>query len=448
MKKPLSKIESLLIFLLTIVVFFSYYPVIRIGQNESMNFEISLPLIWLAIFGTISMFKMPALLARYKIKTSLLIILFPIYAVLSIFWSANPLRGVLTAGILWLIFMSVVNIINTDFEKLYLKRLLKVYLITSVGAALLCIAQCFADVLMIDRDITLLCEGCTYGVLGFPHSNGLAIEPQFMGNLLIAPAIISLLLLYNAIKVKDHKRTMFGYACLSIFLIMSLYICFSRGAIYAFGVAGIILGITLLIKDKSARALWLIIPTMVGCLFGLLLQGLWSEISPTSENFIQGIQRSIHQISLGKIDLREKVLDDGEQSKFSGYIEESTDIRLNVSKVALDTWNSDSQLFGVGIGGAGVAMSYHSEELGSKEIIQNEYINILVELGVVGVVLLVILALIMIKGLFKTKNRLFIISILVAYLITICFFSGFPNVLHIYLMTPILYWVGQKRLLC
>ncbi len=448
MKKSLSKIENLLLFLLPIIIWFAYYPVIRIGQNESMNFELSLPLIWLAIFGTISMFKMPAILSHYKTKKSILILLFPIFAVISVFWSANPLRGILTAGILWLIFMSVMNIINTKLEKTYLMRLLRIYMTMSVGVALFCLLQCFADVFLASRDVTLLCQGCTYTTLGFPHPNGLAIEPQFMGNLLIAPTLISLLLLYNAIKNKLRKRTTFGFVCLSIFLIMSLYICFSRGALYAFGIGGAIMGILLLFRDKSARAFWLMVPVVIGCIGGLLLQGLWAEISPTSENFAQGIQRSIHQITLGKIDFREKVSTDGEQSSFSGYIEESTNVRLNLNEIAFKTWDVNNKWFGVGIGGAGVAMSRQSDELGSKEIIQNEFINILIELGVVGYILLFILVGVICKNLYKMKGWIFMVPIITAYLITMCFFSGFPNVLHIYLMTPILYWVGQKRLLC
>ena len=448
MKKSLSKAESLLIYLLPIVVFFSYYPVIRLGANDSMNFELSLPLIWLAIFGCISMFKMPTILTHYGVKKSVLILLFPVFAVLSIFWSANPLRGVLTAGILWLIFMSVVNIINIKFEKGYLKRVLSVYMAMSVLVSIICIVQCFADVLGANTELTLLCPGCVYTVLGFPHPNGLAIEPQFMGNLLIAPALISLLVLYNAIKDEVSKRTLFGYVGLSIFLIMTLYICFSRGALYAFGLAGAVMGVVLLVRDKSKYAFWLLVPVILGCGCGLLLQGVWADISPTSENFAQGIQRSIHQITLGKVDLREQVSTEGEQSTFSGYIEESTNVRLNLNEIAFGTWSANNKYLGVGIGGAGVAMSNYSEEIGSKEIVQNEYVNILLELGVVGIIFLIILIVVICKNMYKLKGGVLLVPIIVAYVITLCFFSGFPNVLHIYLMTPILYWVGQKRLLC
>ncbi len=435
-----------MLFLLPIVVFFSYYPVIRLGESASMHFELSLPIIWLAIFGVISLIKMPKITKKFGLLKSLIICAFPFYATLAILWSENKIRGVLTAGIMWLIVFSVINILNLKLDKAYLRKLLKVYLISAVVAAVICILQCFLDVFGVSRDVTLLCPGCTYRTLGFPHPNGFAIEPQFMGNLLIAPAIISLGLLYNAIKMNKDKRTMFGFGALSFFIIMSLYICFSRGALYAFWIAGIVFSAILLVRDKSARVFYLLIPTILGFGCGLLMQGVFSEISPTSENFAQGIQRSIHQVTLGKIDIREKTdnSESGEQSSFSGYIEESTDIRLNISDYAINAWKKQP-ISGVGLGGAGKAISKESGDW-EKEIIQNEFINILTELGIIGVAILIIVIIYIIKN-SKWPKSAVVVPIIIAYLITMGFFSGFPNILHIYLMTPVIYWLGQKRLI-
>ena len=444
--KKLNKFENLLLFLLPIVIFFSYYPLIKLGESDSMYFELSLPIIWLAIFGTISLFRMPKIAKKYGLVKTLVACAFPTYASLAILWSENKIRGILTAGILWLIVFSVINIVEMKLTKDFLKRFLKVYLVSAAVLCVICLLQCILDLSGVSREYTLLCEGCTYSVLGFPHPNGLAIEPQFMGNLLIAPALIALGLFYNAMKSKKDKRTMFGYGGLSFLYIMVLYITFSRGALYAFGIAGALFGIILLIHDKKAWACWMLVPTILGLGFGLLTQGIFAEISPTSENFAQGIQRSIHQVSLGKIDIREKTEDNGDQSSFSGYIEESTDIRINWTETAIKTWKDSNIWFGVGLGNAGTAMSRYTG--GSKrEIIQNEYINILTELGFVGVLLLIIA----ISYMFKVSKRpdfVIIIPIVIAYLITLFFFSGFPNVLHLYLLTPVLYHLGHKRILC
>ena len=52
--KKLNKIFKDLVKLLPLVLFFSYYPVISFGANETMNFELSLPLIWLVIFDGVA----------------------------------------------------------------------------------------------------------------------------------------------------------------------------------------------------------------------------------------------------------------------------------------------------------------------------------------------------------------------------------------------------------
>lgn len=445
MRKWQNKLEWGLLLALPAVMFFSYYPVIALGANESMNFELSLPLIWLALFGAMSFLKLPGIIRHYGAKKSALILLFPLWAALSVLWSQNPLRGVLTAGILWLIVISILNIINLKLTKMQLGKLLRVFMIASVIAAAICILQCFLDVFGVGRDITLLCQGCTYLTFGFPHPNGLAIEPQFMGNLLIAPALTSLVLSYNAIKSHKNKQKVFGFAVLSFFLIMTLYVCFSRGALYAFSIGGLVLGAAMLVREKNLRVLYMAVVTVAGFCGGLLMQGVLAEISPTNEGFTQGIQRSLHQVSLGVIDIREKTkpTETENEAKFDGYIEESTETRLNLTEAAIKTWQ-DHALLGVGVGGAGVAMKEYSGGT-EKEIIQNEYINILTELGVVGVILLIALAVVVIRN---WKGDLLLFSIIIAFLVTLGFFSGFPNVLHIYLLPPILYWVGQKRRLC
>ena len=48
--KKLNRFIRALIYTLPVVLFFSYYPVIGLGASETMNFELSLPLLWLIVF--------------------------------------------------------------------------------------------------------------------------------------------------------------------------------------------------------------------------------------------------------------------------------------------------------------------------------------------------------------------------------------------------------------
>ena len=109
MKKLLNKIESLLILALPVVVFCSYYPVIRLGATESMNLELSLPLILLALLGVLSIRRLAAVWRKLGAKKFLISIVIPFYISLSIVWSLNKLRGILTAGIVWLIWLVALN---------------------------------------------------------------------------------------------------------------------------------------------------------------------------------------------------------------------------------------------------------------------------------------------------------------------------------------------------
>ena len=56
--KKLNKIFKWLVCILPGVLFFSYQPLMRLGANESMNFEISLPLIWLVVFDVVAVWLM------------------------------------------------------------------------------------------------------------------------------------------------------------------------------------------------------------------------------------------------------------------------------------------------------------------------------------------------------------------------------------------------------
>ncbi len=435
----LKQIERLLVFLIPISVFFSYYPVLSLGSDESMNFEFSIPLIVLLIFGIISILRIPRIILKNSLKKILFFALVPIFSTISIFWSENKIRGILTVGIIWLIYFSALNIVyNLIFIKKDKNKLLTIYLVFSAIIAILCLLQCLLDVLGASNNFTLLCAGCTYMTFGFPHPNGFAIEPQFMGNLLILPCIISIFITYNAILKNKSNSTIIKYLLLTILLNMSLYVVFSRGAIYSYIVAIVLLCAILFAKSKKTLSFTPIAIVIISFACGLFYQGFLAELSPTNEGFREGIARSVHQMSLGRIDFRARDIQDTtkNQSSFDGYIEESTDIRLNLNDIALSTWKK-SPIVGVGIGGSGVAISKNSE-LNSKEIIQNEFITILLELGLVGFILIISLILYILYHLFKAR-RIISFSTLIAYLLSMFFFAGLPNVLHIYLLMPLLY---------
>ena len=490
MKKWLNKARLALLSSLPIVVFFTYFPLIKLGASSSMNFEISLPMIWLAIFDLVSLAELKNIYLLFKNHTKLLLsaCILSFWLVLSCFWSPNPLRGILTAGLVLAIFYAILSIFADLPNKKFFVRELKIFLGTSFAVSVFCILQGFLDVFGFQDN--LMCTGCHYQTLGFPHSNGFTIEPQFMGNLLIAPCVLSLDILYKKIKSEKGKGWPFAFAGFTFVQLVALFICFSRGAIYSFVIASLLIAAHGIYHKRYMRAVIYITTIIISFCAGLLMQGIWAEISPTSEGFFEGVSRSISQLTLGKVEPKAKssttergcypvteknrllypgkdyycVYDDyslsynweseaekaamlnseteEEKSDFDGYIEESTNVRLELNRQAFRTWQQKptTMLFGVGLGGAGRAM----QDVGEKEIVQNEFISLLLEIGLVGWALIIITAFWIIKT-YDHKTAFVFIAIILAYLLSMNFYSGITNVWHIYLFTPVLYLLPGIR---
>ncbi|MDO4889196.1 MAG: O-antigen ligase family protein [Candidatus Saccharibacteria bacterium] len=469
MKKSVSRINKLLTVLLyffPLALFFSYHPVISLGSSETMNFEFSIAEIYLLIFALTSLADLKNFFKYYG-KRLIPFVLFPLYAGLSAIWSPNHLRAVFTTGLLGILIYVALEINLIFRQNDSLKNTLRRYLVqAAVIISAFCWLQCLLDVLGVPRTSTGLCEGCVYDAFGFPHPNGFAIEPQFMGNLLLVPALLSIYNLIYEEKLLFKKKYL--QTIITIFLIATLFLTMSRGAIYAFGIGLAIIFILRfpVIKyngKKSNKTTWLLIPiTLAGFLISLTTQGALAQVSPTKDTFWTGVTKTIHQLSLGKVDLRPTELknqpeekpeetkpetetpaqSEDTSSKFSGYVEQSTAFRSQLTKDALDIWNDSPKnlLFGTGLGSAGIKLLEKDSELGTpKEIVQNQYASTLLELGLVGLILaVVIFAATLAFGLSDFSKNPLLIGASAAFLVSLFFFGGLPNALHVYLFPLLL----------
>lgn len=514
-----SRPTLVLLAILPLALFFSYYPVISLGSDATMNFEFSIALIALLAFDLAALID---LLRNYRFNKDypgltdrqiFILSWFPFFATASIFWSPNPLRATLTSGILWALYFAFLSLAR--FIHITPSQATKIRRIFLVGSLLICIwcwLQCIFNTLSLSD--FLLCAGCTSDNFGFPHPNGFAIEPQFMGNLLLAPTLLALYLcistrkplksLKNRLKTKtaftpisDLKtahRASYAYPVLFITFATTLFLTFSRGAIYSFLVALVILIVAEIYQRRSATPLRALVATALSFLIALTAQGIFAAISPTNDTFSTGVTKSIHQLTLGTIDLRATSVDTNfendnfsisittdntynptevanntsttdsanlanttdntditnstETSKFSGYVAESTDTRLKLNDFALETWSSKPAtiLAGVGLGGAGVAMHRQfPDQISSKEIVQNQYVSTLLELGLIGITLAIFAALVVAKLYWRHPARNLIFTLALAYAVSLCFFSGLPNALHIYLMLPFIALITNKE---
>ncbi|MBQ2695465.1 O-antigen ligase family protein [Candidatus Saccharibacteria bacterium] len=504
--------------MLPLVLYFSYYPIIPLGSNETMNFELSLPLIWLVVFDVVGVVVMLQKRLVGKIWRDSgwekwLWILLPLWVSLSAVWSLNMTRGVLTAGILWLIYLAILLMITVipavveDFAR-FRRTFLKWFLGSTILVCVWCAVQCVLDVMGVGQNCTLLCDGCTYGMFGFPHPNGFAIEPQFMGNLLLAPVITMIwLMLDDRTRFTSENSVRPLLFCFFITSV-TLFLTFSRGAIYAFVVGLTFMTVFMLVRARRGEerktlfrrsgVVWGV--TVLAFLFTLNLQGVFAQVAPTSDTYGDGVAKVLNHLSLGVIDVRggeekngaevesaeievvkmrsgeddnwvvENSVENLDENRgengndlemrepvFDGYVAESTDTRVRLTGAALEVWSQDfkTMVIGVGIGGAGQALYDNRLASTPKEIVQNEYASLLLEAGVVGVLLLgmtiVLIVRLFIKGVNIDRGKKteyvvvggkgvapLLLVLIVAYGVTLCFFSGLSNALQIYLMPAVL----------
>ncbi len=592
------KLESwlrFLVYVLPLALMFSYYPIITLGKNETMNLELSVPLVWLVVFDILAvclMAKRRVLFAVFNERGRWLWLLFPAFLTISVIWSLNILRGILVVGILWLIYVAVYGFFNLwdlfNTEN-FRKKFWRAFFGATILVCLWCVLQCILDLAGVSREGSLMCAGCVYRMFGFSHPNGFAIEPQFMGNLLLAPAIV---VIYEIV-INDNSvfggldACLFGspaasannnksnlkqessrgrifhngsggsapktgfraravtvvkntsgsdslrFKLLLLFIITAtLFLTFSRGAIYAFVVAMVFLLMWVGVQRKSWRGVGKVVSTVVmAFLFTLNVQGIMAAVSPTNDTYQSGVAKVLNHLSLGIIDVREKKVEKDENGQvdeaemngddesgaeaekndetkkaeesgtetnehkkleaevderawlikkreensavFDGYVEGSTDTRIRLSNAAGEVWakNPTTVWFGVGIGGAGEALYQNGLSPAPKEIIQNEYMSLLLETGLVGILLFVLtLGLILrvaVKGvkissakeiktakvkiattkttMLKSETAPIVLTMMVAYGITLMFFSGLPNALHIYLLTGLVFVMGLRK---
>ena len=475
----MAKMFRLMIFALPVVLFFSYQPLIHFAASESMNFEISLPLLWLVLFDLLTVVMMVKRRILWKgLKGKWAWLFFPLFLSFSVLWSLNSLRGLLTVGILWLIYVAVYgcwSLRNLFSEVGFKETFWKVFFGTSLVICGWCFLQCVLDLVGVGKEYSLMCVGCTYSMFGFPHPNGFAIEPQFMGNLLLAPIMVAGWLILN--KQSGKKMLL----CFFV-LVATLFLTFSRGAIYALVVGMVVLTGWVVWQTverkktmvKRAGGVWL----MVGLafLFTLNLQGIMAQISPTNDTYGTGVTKVLNHLSLGvigtkvgqdvdgdkEVELEQDLgqdLDkgggkpvenfDGERAIFDGYVSESTDVRVKLSESAFTVWHQDfaTALFGAGLGGAGQALYVNGLTSSPKEIVQNQYVSLLLEAGVVGVALCVLTVVLVVRVFWKSSTRIILISLMISYGISLLFFSGLPNALHVYLLLPLLacFWGNSKK---
>lgn len=415
-----------------LILWFSYRPVITLGQDSTSYYELSLAMVYcfvLALVGLPSLWRARKTLLQSTIAR--VVGCFVALSAVTLVFSPNVLRGFLTLcviGALYLILLA--GLVNRHHLKNLAEPLARLLVASAVGMSVVALVQVIAGI-WLPGDSLLLCQGCYAQQFGFVRPNAFAIEPQFFGSLLLAPLLIGM---HAMLSAKQYK----GLYISTGMIALALFLTLSRGAIFAFAIGVLVL---LVVYRKQLRKILLVLALLaVSFSAALVVQGSAAALNTAVDTtFRQAVSASINQLSLGLItlpveDTALSAQPESAQPQFDGYVEESTNIRVSLSALALGTWLDAPfrVLFGVGLGGSGVAVHEHyPTSVGAREIVQNQYIEYLLEYGLVGLALFAS----MITGLFwTTRHARWVWALFVAYLTQWFFFSGYPNALHIYLV--------------
>ena len=205
-----------------LVVWFSYQPNIYLGHSSAMNIELSLVLIYVAVLAVTAL---PLIFSNYKklLQCNLVRIvgLFILWSFMSIIWSSNLSRAILTAGVSAALFTVLLGVLSTDLKKLT-SILKNTYIASAAFMSVLAIIQ-VAYGAWLDWG---LCRGCLAAGFGFVRPSVFAIEPQFFGSLLLAPILI----LAAKFLRKTVTKTDVILLCI---MITAMYLTLSRGAIFS-----------------------------------------------------------------------------------------------------------------------------------------------------------------------------------------------------------------------
>lgn len=442
--RRLSLLERLWL-MAPIMIWFSYLPQISLAEDGTMNYELSLTLIYVVILAIVGLPRVWHYRSELKQSRSVrLASAFVGWSGLCAIWSDNHTRGLLTFAVyvtLYLVFLALVA--ERRLLCQLLPKLVRVAIRATASACLLAIIQVILGTFVVaDRHTLGLCAGCVAGQFGFIRPNLLAIEPQFLGSLLLAP------LLYITYLTLRGKHDYAKQPLLLVLMLTTLWLTLSRGAIYAYLASLVVM---ILLVRKWRHQLAVVGSVALSLVICLICQGALASANPRIDSsFTQAVSTSLNHLSMGIIRLPYQrksptslpsiPREHDKQPAYHGYVAESTNVRLSLTKTALAAWRSNrlgQQLFGTGLGSAGIVLARQTGSRYQKEIVQNEFVEVLLERGLVGLALLGGLVVLYGRLCFQRRDYL-ALAILVAYLTQWCFFSGLPNALHIYLVLALL----------
>lgn len=317
------------------------------------------------ILGFLTLFAWILALAfnskKYKVSQNALaipLVLF-IFAMLLSLTHAVDLPRALQVLIFILFTMALgvltINMVNT---KESLKKTLLVLFASSLLVGIFGLFQFGGDVVGLPASLTLLKKGYGSEVFGFPRIQAFSMEPLYFANFLLIPIGVALALFFN--KVYIIKR--WWLIVLIVILLLNFVLTVSRGGYL--GLVGTFLIIGILLFKR--------VFTWKNVLIGAL--AIFTVGFGVNYALSKGEARAIGEF-IGHVQIKD--FTEGE----------SVEGRIRTFRHALNAWR-ESPIFGQGIGNYGPWTKHYPSATPEKgwDIVNNEFIEIMAETGLVGII--------------------------------------------------------------
>jgi O-antigen ligase len=259
------------------------------------------------------------------------------------------------------------------YKKEYLKNLISLLFFVTIFICVLAFYQFFGDIIGIPYEYTGLAERYTSGLFGFPRVQGASLEPLYFGSFMLIPTMIALALSLTQKNLITSRKVI--YLLLFIFS-TTIFITIARGAIYGFAVAIVVTSLIFLIKRLTSWKLVSLglLTVILAFVASLIIVNYGSRIPvDLSKTFGKRGAAAFTQ------QLTRTTLDD-------------TDERAIARQQALDLLsdNKSALVLGLGPGQFGPYIQNNNKVDGGWAIVNNLTLELLVELGVVGLALVVV----------------------------------------------------------
>ena len=416
-----------------VVAPFSYHPLLQLGSVAATHIDITL---LYGILGSCAVASIPLLWRHHTLVWShpawRWLIAFWLYATLSVLWSANSVRGLLTVGFGWLLVLLVSFIMVKKSQLVVhasaIERWVRITMAASYGFALW---QLLGDALHVSTALTLLPAMYSGDVFGVARPTAFALEPQFFGSLLLVA--YGIWLWRSSMSLNRSTR---WWLLITTAL---LFVTLSRGAILGAVLVTSLIGIA---QWRRSNIRWTKVSTPL--LGGILLGGalIFSAASVRAHSLeagYQSIRASISHLSLGVVTLPPTTptahSSVTSSPQVSSYVASSTDSRLSMSALARHIWQQ-SPLFGTGSGSFGARAHTVSPIYPASSIANNYYLEMLAEVGIVGCILFAGFVTTLLTYLYR-QHQWLLLALLAGAGLQWCFFSGNANVVHVWLLIGI-----------